>query len=226
MAFYDLFMTGIIEQLKLIKGAKYLCAGLFTSQFKQTLRTIRTEPSVKSIVPHVLNYLLWLSKDRTFDPEDELECQFCVLTTLHQVLLNPFLEIDQHLHIIMILIMTVLLSTYDYTTDLPNIVHIKTYAGKMLGLICKRYEQKYISVVTNSLHLVSKVIEDENSHVDSLYGAIQGVFWLGGKVTEQILLKYIDKLYTRLTTIDKKQIVAASLSGQCVTSLIVRLALT
>jgi len=217
MAFYELFMVGMTEQLKLIKRAKYLCTDLFTSQFKQTLSTIRAEPSVKSIIPHILNYLLWLSKDQ----ESQLECQFCILTTIHQILLNPYLEIDQHLHVVMILIMTVLLSTYLSADDLPNIVHIKTYAGKMLGLICKRYEQKYSTIMTNALHLIWKVIEDKNSQVDSLFGAIQGAFWLGTAATKKILITHLDILYPRLTTIDKKQIVSASLSGQCLTSLIV-----
>ena len=219
MSFYELFMSGIIEQLKLIRKAKYLTTDLFTPQFKQTLCTIRTEPSVKSIIPHILNYLLWLSKDH----EEQLECQFCVLVSLHQILLNPYLETDQHLHIVMILIMTILLCACSITDDLPNVVHIKTYAGKLLGLTCKRYEQKYSTIVPNSLHLISKVIMDPNSLMDSLYGAIQAALWLGGKVTEKILLPHLDALYSRLSNLDCKQPAALALGGQCITSLIVSL---
>ena len=113
MSLYEILMVGMNEQLKLIKRAKYLSTDLFTPQFKQTLSTIRTEPSVKSIVPHILNYLLWLAKDRG----DQLECQFCVLITMHQILLNPYLEVDQHLHVVMIIIMTVLLSSYNDNDD-------------------------------------------------------------------------------------------------------------
>lgn len=220
MSFYELLMVGMNEQLKLIKRAKYLSTDLFTPQFKQTLSTIRTEPSVKSIVPHILNYLLWLAKDRG----DQLECQFCVLITMHQILLNPYLEVDQHLHVVMIIIMTVLLSSYNDNDDLTNIVHIKTYAGKMLGLTCKRYEQKYITIITNALHLISKVILDPSSQVDSLYGAIQAAFWLGGTVTENVILPHLDHLKERLTKVDRKKITISSLSCQCLTSLIVEFA--
>ena len=89
-------------------------------------------------MPHILNYLLWLSKDH----DELLECQFCILITLHQILLNPYLEADQHLHIVMTLIMSILLCACGLNDDLPNIVHIKTYAARMLGLTCKRFSLK------------------------------------------------------------------------------------
>ena len=38
MSFYELFMAGIVEQLKLIRKAKYLTADLFTTQFKQSIK--------------------------------------------------------------------------------------------------------------------------------------------------------------------------------------------
>ncbi len=92
---------------------------------------------------------------------------------LHQILLNPFLEADQHLHVVMTLIMSTLLCACSVNDDLANVVHIKIYAARMLGLTCKRYEQKYSTIVSNSLHLISKIITDPNSLMDSLFGAIQ-----------------------------------------------------
>jgi len=217
MSFYELFMNGITEQLKLIRKTPYLQGKLFTKQFKQTLCTIRTEPSIKSIVPHMLNYLLWLSKDH----EDQLECQFCVLVCLHQILLNPYLELDQHLHIIMILIMTILLSACSLSDNLPNIIHVKTYAGKLLGFTCKRYEQKYSTIASNAMHLISKVILDPNSLIDSLFGAIQATLWLGGKATEKMILPNLELLHNRLQNLDRKQSAQVSIGGQCFTSIIV-----
>jgi hypothetical protein len=89
---------------------------------------------VRPIAPHLLNYLLWFAKDH----EELLECQFCTLSALHQILLNPFLDPDQYLHIIMTLIMSILLCAGSRNDDIQTIVQIKVYAARILALACKR----------------------------------------------------------------------------------------
>ncbi|XP_070136202.1 transcription initiation factor TFIID subunit 6 isoform X2 [Drosophila bipectinata] len=200
-----------VEQQLYYKEITEACVGSDEPRRGEALQSLGSDPGLHEMLPRMCTFIAEGVKVNVV--QNNLALLIYLMRMVRALLDNPSLFLEKYLHELIPSVMTCIVSKQlCMRPELDNHWALRDFASRLMSQICKTFNTLTNNLQTRVTRIFSKALQNDKTHLSSLYGSIAGLAELGGEVTKVFIiprLKFISEriephlLGTSLSNTDK-----------------------
>ncbi|XP_034110964.1 transcription initiation factor TFIID subunit 6 isoform X2 [Drosophila sulfurigaster albostrigata] len=184
-----------VEQQLYYKEITEACVGSDEPRRAEALQSLGSDPGLHEMLPRMCTFIAEGVKVNVV--QNNLALLIYLMRMVRALLDNPSLFLEKYLHELIPSVMTCIVSKQlCMRPELDNHWALRDFASRLMAQICKTFNTLTNNLQTRVTRIFSKALQNDMTHLSSLYGSIEGLAELGGEVVKVFIiprLKFISE---------------------------------
>ncbi|XP_017034519.1 transcription initiation factor TFIID subunit 6 isoform X2 [Drosophila kikkawai] len=184
-----------VEQQLYYKEITEACVGSDEPRRGEALQSLGSDPGLHEMLPRMCTFIAEGVKVNVV--QNNLALLIYLMRMVRALLDNPSLFLEKYLHELIPSVMTCIVSKQlCMRPELDNHWALRDFASRLMAQICKTFNTLTNNLQTRVTRIFSKALQNDKTHLSSLYGSIAGLSELGGEVIKVFIiprLKFISE---------------------------------
>ncbi|XP_017842210.1 transcription initiation factor TFIID subunit 6 isoform X2 [Drosophila busckii] len=184
-----------VEQQLYYKEITEACVGSDEPRRAEALQSLGSDPGLHEMLPRMCTFIAEGVKVNVV--QNNLALLIYLMRMVRALLDNPSLFLEKYLHELIPSVMTCIVSKQlCMRPELDNHWALRDFASRLMAQICKTFNTLTNNLQTRVTRIFSKALQNDKTHLSSLYGSIAGLSELGGEVIKVFIiprLKFISE---------------------------------
>ncbi|KRK02370.1 transcription initiation factor TFIID subunit 6 isoform X1 [Drosophila yakuba] len=184
-----------VEQQLYYKEITEACVGSDEPRRGEALQSLGSDPGLHEMLPRMCTFIAEGVKVNVV--QNNLALLIYLMRMVRALLDNPSLFLEKYLHELIPSVMTCIVSKQlCMRPELDNHWALRDFASRLMAQICKNFNTLTNNLQTRVTRIFSKALQNDKTHLSSLYGSIAGLSELGGEVIKVFIiprLKFISE---------------------------------
>ncbi|XP_030380869.1 transcription initiation factor TFIID subunit 6 [Scaptodrosophila lebanonensis] len=184
-----------VEQQLYYKEITEACVGSDEPRRGEALQSLGSDPGLHEMLPRMCTFVAEGVKVNVV--QNNLALLIYLMRMVRALLDNPSLYLEKYLHELIPSVMTCIVSKQlCMRPELDNHWALRDFASRLMAQICKTFNTLTNNLQTRVTRIFSKALQNDKTHLSSLYGSIAGLSELGGEVIKVFIvprLKFISE---------------------------------
>ncbi|XP_034480885.1 transcription initiation factor TFIID subunit 6 isoform X2 [Drosophila innubila] len=184
-----------VEQQLYYKEITEACVGSDEPRRAEALQSLGSDPGLHEMLPRMCTFIAEGVKVNVV--QNNLALLIYLMRMVRALLDNPSLFLEKYLHELIPSVMTCIVSKQlCMRPELDNHWALRDFASRLMAQICKTFNTLTNNLQTRVTRIFSKALQNDKTHLSSLYGSIAGLAELGGEVIKVFIiprLKFISE---------------------------------
>ncbi|XP_067647445.1 transcription initiation factor TFIID subunit 6 isoform X2 [Eurosta solidaginis] len=184
-----------VEQQLYYKEITEACVGSDEPRRGEALQSLASDPGLHEMLPRMCTFIAEGVKVNVV--QNNLALLIYLMRMVRALLDNPSLYLEKYLHELIPSVTTCIVSKQlCMRPELDNHWALRDFASRLMALICKNFNTSTNNLQTRVTRIFSKALQNDKTHLSSLYGAIAGLTEMGAEVVKVFIiprLKFISE---------------------------------
>ncbi|KAI9588336.1 transcription initiation factor TFIID subunit 6-like isoform X6 [Glossina fuscipes] len=184
-----------VEQQLYYKEITEACVGSDEPRRGEALQSLASDPGLHEMLPRMCTFIAEGVKVNVV--QNNLALLIYLMRMVKALLDNPSLYLEKYLHELIPSVTTCIVSKQlCMRPELDNHWALRDFASRLMAQICKTFNTSTNNLQTRVTRIFSKALQNDKTHLSSLYGSIAGLSELGGEVIKVFIvprLKFISE---------------------------------
>ncbi|XP_055376975.1 transcription initiation factor TFIID subunit 6 [Condylostylus longicornis] len=184
-----------VEQQLYYKEITEACVGADEPRRGEALQSLASDPGLHEMLPRMCTFIAEGVKVNVV--QNNLALLIYLMRMVKALLDNPSLYLEKYLHELIPSVSTCIVSKQlCMRPELDNHWALRDFAARLMAQICKNFNTSTNNLQTRVTRIFSTALQNDKTHLSSLYGAIAGLSELGGEVIKVFIiprLKFISE---------------------------------
>ncbi|XP_022231171.2 transcription initiation factor TFIID subunit 6 isoform X2 [Drosophila obscura] len=176
-----------VEQQLYYKEITEACVGSDEPRRGEALQSLGSDPGLHEMLPRMCTFIAEGVKVNVV--QNNLALLIYLMRMVRALLDNPSLFLEKYLHELIPSVMTCIVSKQlCMRPELDNHWALRDFASRLMAQICKTFNTLTNNLQTRVTRIFSKALQNDKTHLSSLYGSIAGLSELGGEVIKVFII--------------------------------------
>ncbi|XP_055698874.1 transcription initiation factor TFIID subunit 6 isoform X2 [Phlebotomus papatasi] len=184
-----------VEQQLYYKEITEACVGSDEVRRTEALQSLSCDPGLHEMLPRMCTFIAEGVKVNVV--QNNLALLIYLMRMVKALLDNSSLYLEKYLHELIPSVSTCIVSRQlCMRPELDNHWALRDFAARLMAQICKNFNTSTNNLQTRVTRLFSQALQNDKTHLSSLYGAIAGLSELGSEVIKVFIiprLKFISE---------------------------------
>uniref|UniRef100_T1PAC5 Transcription initiation factor TFIID subunit 6 n=1 Tax=Musca domestica TaxID=7370 RepID=T1PAC5_MUSDO len=184
-----------VEQQLYYKEITEACVGSDEPRRGEALQSLSSDPGLHEMLPRMCTFIAEGVKVNVV--QNNLALLIYLMRMVKAMLDNPSLYLEKYLHELIPSVTTCIVSKQlCMRPELDNHWALRDFASRLMAQICKTFNTSTNNLQTRVTRIFSKALQNDKTHLSSLYGSIAGLSELGAEVIKVFIiprLKFISE---------------------------------
>lgn len=184
-----------VEQQLYYKEITEACVGADEPRRGEALQSLASDPGLHEMLPRMCTFIAEGVKVNVV--HNNLALLIYLMRMVKALLDNPSLYLEKYLHELIPSVSTCIVSKQlCMRPELDNHWALRDFGARLMAQICKNFNTSTNNLQTRVTRIFSKALQNDRTHLSSLYGAIAGLSELGGEVIKVFIvprLKFVSE---------------------------------
>ncbi|XP_039964166.1 transcription initiation factor TFIID subunit 6 isoform X1 [Bactrocera neohumeralis] len=184
-----------VEQQLYYKEITEACVGSDEPRRGEALQSLASDPGLHEMLPRMCTFIAEGVKVNVV--QNNLALLIYLMRMVRALLDNPSLYLEKYLHELIPSVTTCIVSKQlCMRPELDNHWALRDFASRLMAMICKNFNTSTNNLQTRVTRIFSKALQNDKTHLSSLYGAIAGLTEMGAEVVKVFIiprLKFISE---------------------------------
>ncbi|KAM7355060.1 TBP-associated factor 6 [Cochliomyia hominivorax] len=184
-----------VEQQLYYKEITEACVGSDEPRRAEALQSLASDPGLHEMLPRMCTFIAEGVKVNVV--QNNLALLIYLMRMVKALLDNPSLYLEKYLHELIPSVTTCIVSKQlCMRPELDNHWALRDFASRLMSQICKTFNTSTNNLQTRVTRIFSKALQNDKTHLSSLYGSIAGLSELGAEVIKVFIiprLKFISE---------------------------------
>lgn len=186
-----------VEQQLYYKEITEACVGSDEGRRAEALQSLASDPGLHEMLPRMCTFVAEGVKVNVV--QNNLALLIYLMRMVKALLDNQSLYLEKYLHEIIPSVATCIVSRQlCMRPELDNHWALRDFASRLMAQICKNFNTSTNNIQTRVTRMFSCAVNNDKSHLSSLYGAIEGLSELGTEVIKVFILPKVAFISERL----------------------------
>lgn len=186
-----------VEQQLYYKEITEACAGPDEGRRVEALQSLAMDPGLHEMLPRICTFISEGVKVNVV--QHNLALLIYLLRMVKALLENPNLYLEKYLHELIPTVITCIVSKQLCARpDNDNHWALRGFAARLMAQICKNFNTSTNDLQTRVTRIFAQAVNNDNAHLSSLYGALEGLSHLGTEVVKIFILPRAKQIADRL----------------------------
>ncbi|XP_058061662.1 transcription initiation factor TFIID subunit 6 isoform X2 [Anopheles bellator] len=204
-----------VEQQLYYKEITEACVGSDEARRAEALTSLSCDPGLHEMLPRMCTFIAEGVKVNVV--QNNLALLIYLMRMVRALLDNPALYLEKYLHELIPCVSTCIVSRQlCMRPEIDNHWALRDFAARLMAQICKNFNTSTNNLQTRVTRLFSAALQNDKTHLSSMYGALEGLSELGTEVIKVFIvprLRFISErvevLLQGTTTISNTDKIAA-----------------
>ncbi|XP_037934422.1 transcription initiation factor TFIID subunit 6 isoform X2 [Teleopsis dalmanni] len=184
-----------VEQQLYYKEITEACVGSDEPRRGEALQSLASDPGLHEMLPRMCTFIAEGVKVNVV--QNNLALLIYLMRMVKALLDNTSLYLEKYLHELIPSVTTCIVSKQlCMRPELDNHWALRDFASRLMSQICRTFNTSTNNLQTRVTRIFSKALQNDKTHLSSLYGSIAGLSELGGEVIKVFIiprLKFISE---------------------------------
>uniref|UniRef100_A0A182NCY6 Transcription initiation factor TFIID subunit 6 n=1 Tax=Anopheles dirus TaxID=7168 RepID=A0A182NCY6_9DIPT len=184
-----------VEQQLYYKEITEACVGSDEARRAEALTSLSSDPGLHEMLPRMCTFIAEGVKVNVV--QNNLALLIYLMRMVRALLDNPALYLEKYLHELIPCVSTCIVSRQlCMRPELDNHWALRDFAARLMAQICKTFNTSTNNLQTRVTRLFSAALQNDKTHLSSMYGALEGLSELGTEVIKVFIiprLKFISE---------------------------------
>ncbi|XP_065207636.1 transcription initiation factor TFIID subunit 6 [Planococcus citri] len=186
-----------VEQQLYYKEITEACVGSDEIRRTEALQSLANDPGLHAMLPRMCTFIAEGVKVNVV--QHNLALLIYLMRMVKSLFDNPTLYLEKYLHELIPSVLTCVLSKQlCLRPDQDNHWALRDFASRIISQISKTFNTSVNNIQCRITRLFSDAINNDSSHLPTVYGAIQGLAELGPQLVKLYVLPRVKALLARL----------------------------
>lgn len=186
-----------VEQQLYYKEITEACVGSDEARRAEALQSLASDPGLHEMLPRMCTFIAEGVKVNVV--QNNLALLIYLMRMVRALLDNSALFLEKYLHELIPSVSTCIVSRQlCMRPELDNHWALRDFAARLMAQICKNFNTSTNNLQTRVTRLFSTALQNEKTHLSSLYGAIMGLSELGSEVTKVFIIPRLKFISDRI----------------------------
>ncbi|XP_065360015.1 transcription initiation factor TFIID subunit 6 [Calliphora vicina] len=176
-----------VEQQLYYKEITEACVGSDEPRRAEALQSLASDPGLHEMLPRMCTFIAEGVKVNVV--QNNLALLIYLMRMVKALLDNPSLYLEKYLHELIPSVTTCIVSKQlCMRPELDNHWALRDFASRLMSQICKTFNTSTNNLQTRVTRIFSKALQNDKTHLSSLYGSIAGLSELGAEVIKVFII--------------------------------------
>lgn len=176
-----------VEQQLYYKEITEACVGADEGRRAEALQSLASDPGLHEMLPRMCTFIAEGVKVNVV--QHNLAILIYLMRMVKALLENPSLFLEKYLHELIPSVSTCIVSKQlCLRPELDNHWALRDFAARLMAQICKNFNTSTNNIQTRITRMFASAINNDKTHISSLYGAIEGLSELGPEVIKVFIV--------------------------------------
>nr|XP_018897545.1 PREDICTED: transcription initiation factor TFIID subunit 6 [Bemisia tabaci] len=186
-----------VEQQLYYKEITEACVGSDEGRRAEALQSLASDPGLHEMLPRMCTFIAEGVKVNVV--QNNLALLIYLMRMVKALLDNPSLYLEKYLHELIPSVLTCIVSKQlCMRPELDNHWALRDFASRLMTQICKHFHTSTNNLQTRVTRIFSSALQNIETPLPSLYGALQGLSELGTEVIKVFILPRVKTVADRI----------------------------
>lgn len=186
-----------VEQQLYYKEITEACVGSDEARRAEALQSLASDPGLHEMLPRMCTFIAEGVKVNVV--QHNLALLIYLMRMVKALLDNSSLFLEKYLHELIPSVSTCIVSRQlCVRPELDNHWALRDFAARLMAQICKNFNTSTNNIQTRVTRMFASAINNDKTHLSSLYGAIEGLSELGAEVVKVFIIPKIKAIGDRI----------------------------